>query len=68
MSGGRQVLPLLERIRSMGIGIDKLLPFSLVVNEKAQKCMSICATAYRVMEDIEIYNRIGDLQNETSYL
>jgi len=28
MSGDRQVVPLLQRIRSMGIGIDKLLPFS----------------------------------------
>ena len=37
MSEDRQVLPLLQRIRSMGIDIDKLLPFSLAVNEKAQK-------------------------------
>ena len=38
MSGDRQVIPLLQRIRSMGIGVDKLLPFSLAVNEKARTC------------------------------
>jgi hypothetical protein len=69
MSGDRQVLPLLQQIRSMGIGIDKLLPFSLAVNEKAQKNnLSIGAAAYRVIEDIEKYNRIGDLQYEISRL
>jgi hypothetical protein len=31
MSEDRQVLPLLQRIRSMGIGMDELLPFSLAV-------------------------------------
>ncbi|MFZ0510430.1 MAG: hypothetical protein WAM14_02385 [Candidatus Nitrosopolaris sp.] len=62
MSGDRQVLPFLQRIRSMGIGIDKLLPLSLVVNEKPQKHnLSIAAAAYRVIDDIEKYNRIGDL-------
>jgi hypothetical protein len=39
----------------MGIGIDKLLPFSVAVNEKAQKHnLSISAAAYRIMEDREI--------------
>jgi hypothetical protein len=48
----RQVLPLLQRIRSMGIGIGKLLPFSLVVNEKAQKYnLSISAATYQLIEE-----------------
>jgi hypothetical protein len=69
MSRDRQVVPLLQQIRSMGIGIDKLLPFSLAVNEKAQKYnLSISAAAYRVMEDIENYNRIGGLKKEISRL
>jgi hypothetical protein len=54
MSGDRQVLPLLQRIRSMGIGIDKLQVFSVAVYEKAEKYnMSISAAAYKVIEDIE---------------
>jgi hypothetical protein len=65
MSGDRQVVPLLQRIRSMGIGIDKLLPFSLLVSEKAQTYnLPISAAAYRVIEDIENYNRIGGLKKE----
>ncbi|MGC1928010.1 MAG: hypothetical protein WA667_03485 [Candidatus Nitrosopolaris sp.] len=62
MSEGRQVLPLLQRVRSMGIDIDKLLAFSLV-NKKAQTCnLSNPAAAYRVIEDIENYNRRGILK------
>jgi hypothetical protein len=69
MSGDRQVIPLLQRIRSMGIGIDKLLPFSLAVNEKARTCnLPISTAAYRVIEDIENYHRIGGLKNEISRL
>jgi len=46
-----------------------LLPFSIAVNEQAQKYnLSISAAAYRVIEDIDKYNNIGDLQNEISSL
>jgi hypothetical protein len=49
-SGDRQVLPLLQRIRSMGIGIDKLQVFSVAVYEKAEKyTMSISSAAYKVI-------------------
>jgi hypothetical protein len=69
MSEYRQVLPLLQRIRSMGIDIDKLQVFSVAVYEKAEKYnMSISAAAYRVIEDIENYNRIGGLNKEISRL
>ena len=69
MSEDRQVLPLLQRIRSMGIDIDKLQVFSVAVYEKAEKYnMSISAAAYRVIEDIENYNRIGGLNKEISRL
>ena len=65
MSRDRQVLPLLQRIRSMGIGIDKLLPFSLAVNEIAQTYnLPTSGAVYRVIEDIENYNRIGGLKKE----
>ena len=69
MSQYRQVLPHLLQIRSWGIGIDKLSTFSIAVNEKAQKYnLSISAAAYRVIEDIDNYNRIGGMKNEISNL
>ena len=64
----RKVLPLL-RIQCMRIGVDKLLVFSVAVNEKVETYnMLISATAYRVIDDIENYNRIGGLKNEISRL
>jgi hypothetical protein len=52
----RQVLPLLQRILSMGIDIDKLLVFSVAVDEKAEIYnMSISGAAYRVIAEIENY-------------
>jgi hypothetical protein len=46
----------------MCIDIDKLLVFSVAVDEKAEIFnMSISAAAYRVIEDIENYNRVGGL-------
>jgi hypothetical protein len=65
----RQVLPLIQRIQAMGIDIDKLIAFNVAVNEKAQTSkLSISAAAYRVIEDIENYNRIGGMKNEISNL
>jgi len=65
----REVIPQLQRIRLMGIGIDKLLPFSIAVNEKAQKYnLSISAAAFRVIEGIDDYNIIGGMKNEISNL
>ena len=53
----------------MGIGIDKLSIFSIAVNETAHKYnLSISAAAYRVIEDVENYNRIGGMKNEISKL
>jgi hypothetical protein len=53
----------------MAIGVDKLLPFSLAVNEKARtNNLPTSAAAYRVIEDIENYNRIGGLKKEISNL
>jgi len=74
MSEYRQVLPLLQRIRSIGISIDELLPFSIAVNEKAQKynlsisAAAFRAAAFRVLKDIDKYNRIGGMKNEISNL
>ncbi|MFZ0896288.1 MAG: hypothetical protein WAZ77_17450 [Candidatus Nitrosopolaris sp.] len=69
LCGYRQVLPLLQRILSMCIDIDKLLVFSVAVDEKAEIYnMSISASAYRVIEEIENYNIVGGLNKEISRL
>jgi hypothetical protein len=69
LCGYRQVLPLLQRILSLCIDMDKLLVFSVAVDEKAEIYnMSISAAAYRVIEDIENYNRVGGLKKEISRL
>jgi hypothetical protein len=53
----------------MGISIDKLLPFSIAVSEKAHTSrLSISTAAYRVIEEIDNYNRIGGMKNEISNL
>jgi hypothetical protein len=36
ISADREVVPLLQQIRSMEVGIDKLISFSIAVNEKAR--------------------------------
>ena len=69
MSEYRQVLPFLLQIRSIGIDIDKLLPFNLAVNKKVQtKNLSVSSAVYSVFGEIENYNRIGGLKNEISRL
>jgi hypothetical protein len=69
LSGYRQVLPLLQQILSMCIDMDKLLVFSVAVDEKAEIYnISIPAAAYRVIEDIENYNRVGGLKKGISRL
>jgi hypothetical protein len=53
----------------MGIGIEKLIPFSLAVYEKAQiNNLSVSAAAYSEIEEIENYNIISVLKNEISRL
>ena len=69
MSEYRQVLPLLQRIRAMEIDIEKLIPFNIAVNEKAQtNNLSVSTAAYSVIEEIDNYNRIGGLNKEISRL
>ena len=51
----------------MGIGIEKLIPSSLAVYEKAQiNNLSVSAAAYSEIEEIENYNIISVLKNEIS--
>ena len=59
----QSVLPLCERIVRLRIGIGELLAFHTAVSEKAEMHhMSMESAAYRVIEDIQDYNRLGGLR------
>lgn len=63
----KDVLPLCEQILRAGIGFPELLAYhSTVVNKAAMDKLPREAAAYRVMEDIENYDKIGGLKNEIS--
>jgi hypothetical protein len=63
----RYVLPMCEQIMHIGIGLPELLAFhTAVVNKAERDNLSREAAAYRVMEDIENYEKIGGLKNEIS--
>ena len=65
----REVLPMCEQIMRARIGFTELLVFHDAVLKKAEKDnLSREAAAYRVIEDIENYNKIGGLKNEMSSL
>jgi len=58
-----------EQIMRLGIGFPELLAFHGAVMKKSDtENIPMETAAYRVMEDIENYGRIGDLKNEISKL
>jgi hypothetical protein len=63
----QEVLPLSEQIVRLPIGIGELLAFHTAVSEKAEMHnLSIESAAYRVIEDIQYYNKLGGLKKELS--
>jgi hypothetical protein len=63
----KEVLPMCEQVMRLGIGFPGLLALdTAVVNKVARDKLPREAAAYRVMEDIENYNKIGGLKNEIS--
>ena len=63
----KEVLPLCEQVERIGIGLTELLALhSAVLNRAAKENLSRQDAAYRVMEDIENYEKIGGLKNEIS--
>jgi|GEM_PF-516902 len=65
VAGCQSVLPLAEQINRLGIGVSELLAFHTAVSEKAEMHhMSMERAAYRVIEDIQHYNRLGGLRAE----
>jgi hypothetical protein len=63
----QSVLPLCEQIVRLPIGICELLAFHTAVSEKAElNNLSMESAAYRVIEDIHYYNRLGGMKKELS--
>ena len=61
----REVLPLCERVMRARIGFPELLALHDAVTKKAGlENLSIGTAAYRVMEEIENYNRLGGLKKQ----
>ncbi|PWU79443.1 MAG: hypothetical protein DLM72_17305, partial [Candidatus Nitrosopolaris wilkensis] len=63
------VIPLAKQMLSTGITSDKLLPFSILVNETAQYYnLPISDFAFRVIKEIEDARRVGGFRRELSTL
>jgi hypothetical protein len=61
------VLPLCEQIVRLRIGISELLAFHTAVSEKAEMYnLSIGGAAYRVIEDIRDYDKLGGMNKQQS--
>jgi hypothetical protein len=67
MARCKEVLPMCEQIVRLRIGIGELLAFHTAVCEKAEMHkLSMESAAYRVIEDIQYYNRLGGMKKELS--
>jgi len=63
----QEVLPLSEQIIRLPIGLGELLAFHTAVCEKADMHnLSMQSAAYRVIEDIQYYNKLGGMKKELS--
>ena len=61
------VLPLAEQISRLPIGIGELLAFHTAVSEMAEmNNLPMESAAYRVIEDIQYYNKLGGVKKELS--
>jgi hypothetical protein len=63
MAQYREILPLCQQIASFGIGFPELLAFHSAVTKKADtENIQIRAAAFRLLQDIEDYNRLADMK------
>jgi hypothetical protein len=63
----REVLPLSEQIVWLRIGIGELWAFHTAVSETAEmQNLSMESTAYKVIEDIQYYNKLGGMKKQLS--
>jgi hypothetical protein len=67
MARCKGVLPLAEQISRLPIGIGELLAFHSAVSETAEmNNLSMRSAAYRVIEDIRDYNKLGGIKKQLS--
>lgn len=65
MARCQEVLPMSEQIVRLGIGVPELLALHTAVLKKADnENLAIGTAVYRVMEDIEDYNKVGDMKKQ----
>ena len=65
MARCREVLPSCEQVVRLGIGVPELLALHNAVLKKADnENLAIGTAAYRVMEDIDDYNKLGDMKKQ----
>lgn len=65
----REVLPMCEQVKRLGIGFSELVAFHTAVIKRADfENIPTESPEYRVMEEIESYERVGGLKNEISKL
>ena len=63
MAQYREILPLCQQITLFGIGFPELLAFHSAVTKKADaESILIRAAAFRLLQDIEDYNRLADMK------
>jgi hypothetical protein len=63
----QSVLPLAEQISRLPIGLGELLAFHTAVSETAEmNNLSMDSAAYRVIEDIQYYNKLGGIKKQLS--
>ena len=63
----QSVLPLAEQISRLPIGLGELLAFHTAVSETAEmNNLSMESAAYRVIEDIQYYNKLGGIKKQLS--
>jgi hypothetical protein len=66
---GMKVLPLAQKIVALNIDIKQLLVFDSTVNQLAKQYnLPPCVAALRLFNDIQDYNKIGELKKEVSRL
>jgi hypothetical protein len=63
MTQYREILPLCQQITLFGIGFPELLAFHSAVTKKADtENIQIHEAAFRLLQDIEDYNRLADMK------
>jgi hypothetical protein len=65
----KDVVPLIEDIAALGIGIDELLALKVVIKEAAKHYnLPFVGAALRLIDDIKSYNKINGLKRELDKL